>query len=320
LKGRKAVFENEAMKAIASKTRIDCLIDEYQNHLISVAGLQPSTCRKWSFFVRLFLHAQFKPRFPALNLRQLTPQVLLNFVLQQGQHYPPGQLQSLASALRSFCRFLCVTGRTASDMSAALPAISGHHREDLPTYLSRAQLKKLLGAFDRRTLMGKRDYAIVLCLARLGLRAGEVASLSLDDLDWRQGQLRLRTPKGRRERQLPLSAEVGLALAAYLRAAGPTGATRALFRKASGQQPLRADAVSQRAGAAMARAGLGAPGARSHLLRRTFATHLVQQGISLKAVADLLGHAGLHTTQVYAKVNLPMLRAVAQPWPGEVPP
>ena len=120
------------MKAIASKSRIDCLIDEYQNHLISVAGLQPSTCRKWSFFVRLFLHAQFKPR------------VLLNFVLEQAGHYPPGQLQSLASALRSFCRFLCVTGRTASDMSAALPAISGHHREDLPTYLSRAQLKKLL--------------------------------------------------------------------------------------------------------------------------------------------------------------------------------
>jgi integrase/recombinase XerD len=306
------------MKAIGSPSPIDLLVEDYQEHLIDVAGLQPSTCQKWMFFVRLFLNAQFKPKAPGLPLRQLEPQVLLNFVLQQGKHYPPGQLQSLASALRSFCRFLCVTGRHPRDLSAALPSISGHHREELPIYLSRTQLKELLEAFDRRTLLGKRDYAMVLCLARLGLRAGELARLSLEDLDWRNGWLRLAAPKGRRERHLPLPEEVGRALAAYLRSAPPKGATRRLFRTVRDQRPMSSAWLSERVGAAMAHAGLGAPGKRAHLLRRTFATHLVQQGASLKAVADLLGHASLSTTQVYAKVNLPMLRAVAQSWPGEV--
>ena len=132
------------------------------NFTFDVAGLQPSTCQKWTFFVRLFLNAQFRPKTPELELDQLRPKVLLDFVLQQAEHYPPGQLQSLASALRSFCRFLCVSGCQPQDLSAALPSISGHHRENLPIYLSGAQLKQLLKVFDRRTLLGKRDYAIII--------------------------------------------------------------------------------------------------------------------------------------------------------------
>jgi site-specific recombinase XerD len=308
------------MKAIASQSPSDLLVENYQEHLIHVAGLQPSTCRKWTFFVRLFLRAQFRPKVQKLPLHQLRPEALLNFVLQQAKHYPPAQLQNLACALRSFCRYLCARGYLPRDLSTGLPSISGSHREDLPAYLSPRQLQQLLESFDRRTLLGKRDYALTLCLARLGLRAGEVARLSLDDLDWRNGQLRLVAPKGRRERQLPLSQEVGQALAAYLRSAPPQGATRALFRSGRGQRPLRSGWLSERVGAALARTGLGAAGQRAHLLRRSFATHLVQNGASLKAVADLLGHASLSTTQVYAKVNLPMLRAVAQPWPQEVRP
>lgn len=301
------------MKAIALQSPIDQLVADYQEHLTNVAGLQPSTCQTWTFFVRLFLNAQFKPKAPGWQVRQLGPEVLLHFVLGQGEHYPPGQLQSLASALRSFCRFLCVTGRHAQDLSAALPAISGQQREDLPIYLSRGQLRALLEVFDRRTVLGKRDYAMVLCLAGLGLRAGEVARLSLDDVDWREGWLRLAAPKGRRERRLPLPDQAGRALAAYLRSAPPQGTTRLLFRTVGRQRAMSPSWLSRRVGAALARAGLAAPGKRAHLLRRTFATHLVQQGASLKAVADLLGHASLSTTQVYAKVNLPMLRAVAQP-------
>ena len=308
------------MKAIASKSPLDHLVEDYQQYLTDVAGLRTSTSQKWTFFVRLFLNAQFKPKAAELPVRQLEPGVLLNFVLQQGKHYPPGQLQSLASALRSFCRFLCVTGRHPRDLSAALPSISGHHREDLPIYLSGSQLRQLLDVFDRRTLLGKRDYALALCLARLGLRAGELARLSLEDLDWRHGRLRLAAPKGRRERQLPLPEEVGRAVAAYLRTAPPNRTLRRRFRTACGQRPVSAAWLSRRMGVALARAGLAAPGKGAHLLRRTFATHLVQQGVSLKAVADLLGHASLSTTQVYAKVNLPMLRAVAQPWPGEARP
>jgi integrase len=252
-----------------------------------------------------------------VELGALTPRALLDFVLQQSEHYPPDQLQSVASALRSFCRFLCVTGRQERDLSAALPPIANPHREDLPRYLSAAQLDTVLGAFDRRTLVGKRDYALVLCLARLGLRAGEVARLTLDDVDWAAGCLRLTATKGRRERQLPLPAELGQALTAYLRLAPPPRPVRALFRTLRGERPLSARRVSQRAGAALARVGLATPGRRAHLFRHTLATQLVQHGVSLKAVADLLGHASLSTTQVYAKVNLPLLRSVAQPWPGQ---
>src|ERR1017187_4907742 len=218
------------MKTIAHSVLIDRLVDDYQRPLTNVAGLQPSTCQKWSFFVRLLLKSQYRPQTAELDLSQISPQVLLNFGLGQGEHYPPGQLQSLASALRSFCRFLCVMGRHAQDLSAALPAISGQHREDLPTYLSRAQLRALLEVFDRRTVLGKRDYAMVLCLAGLGLRAGEVSRLSLDDVDWREGYLRLAAPKGRCERRLPLPDQTGRALAAYLRSVPPQGATRLLFR------------------------------------------------------------------------------------------
>jgi integrase len=308
------------MNIVVSKSAVDLLVEAYQQHLTQVAGLQPSSGQRYAFFVRLFLKAQFKPKARALDLRQLTPEVLLDFVLEQSRRYPPEQLQCLASALRSFCRFLCVTGRHGQDLSAALLPISGHHQEHLPTYLSPRQLERVLDVFDRRTVLGKRDYAMTLCLARLGLRAGEVARLTLDDLDWRHGQLRLAAPKGRRERRLPLPGEVGQALAAYLRIAGSAGPSRALFRPVGGRGPMSAAWLSRRVGAALARAGLGAPGQRAHLLRRTLATHLVQQGVSLKAVADLLGHASLSTTQVYTKVNLPMLRAVAQPWPGEVRP
>jgi len=308
------------MKAIAFQSPVDLLADSYQEHLIHVAGLQPSTCQKWTLFVRLFLKAQYKPRARKLQFGQLEPMVLLNFVLQRGEHSPPGQLQSLASASRSFCRYLCARGHHPRDLSAALPSISGSHREHLPRYLNGTQLTQLLKSFDRRTSLGKRDYAITLCLARLRLRAGEVARLRLEDVDWRNGRLRLAAPKGRRERHLPLPEKVGQALAAYLRNAPPQGLTRMLFRTHRAQRPLISDWLSERVGTALARAGLGAAGKGAHLLRRSFATQLVQQGVGLKAVADLLGHASLSTTQVYAKVNRPMLRAVAQPWPEEVRP
>jgi integrase/recombinase XerD len=308
------------MNSIASNSPLDLLVEEYQAHLLKVAGLQPGTCERWAFFVRLFLNAQFKRKLSEGELRQLEAQALLRFVLAQGEHYPPAQLQVLASALRSFCRFLCVSGRHPRDLSGALPAIAGDRREELPVYLSPEQLDRVLGGLDRRTVAGRRDYALVLCLARLGLRVGEAARLSVDDVDWRNGALRLRATKGRRQRQLPLPQEVGQALAAYLRSAPPQGATRALFRALYGQQALSPATLSGRVGLALARVGVATPGKRAHRLRHTCATLLVQQGVSLKAVADLLGHASLNSTRIYAKVNLPMLRAVAQPWPGEVQP
>ncbi|HEY5480539.1 MAG TPA: hypothetical protein VIL39_03600 [Verrucomicrobiae bacterium] len=148
------------MNTIVSKSTLDPLVEEYHKHLTEVAGLQPSSCRVYTFFVRSFLHAQCKPNAPSWNLRQLDPRVLLDFVLRQSRGCTANRLQILGSALRSFCRFLCVTQRHGQDLSGAIPPISGHHREALPTYLSRPELRQLLGKFDRRTVVGKRDYAI----------------------------------------------------------------------------------------------------------------------------------------------------------------
>jgi len=218
------------------------------------------------------------------------------------------------------CRFLCLSGRHPEDLSAAVPRIADPGREDLPGYLSVEELERLLGGIAPNTLAGKRERALLLSLARLGLRAAEVARLTLEDLHWETGTLRLAQTKGRRERCLPLPREVGQALACYLRQRPSETTSRRVFLTLHGGRPLSASAVSALAVTAVKRAGLsrGRPGA--HLLRRTVASHLVQRGASLKAVADWLGHRSLHTTQIYAKVNLPMLQSVALPWPSsEVP-
>ena len=131
-----------AMKTIVSKSTITPLIEEYRHHLTDVAGLLPSSCRSYVFCVRTFLEAQCKPDAPSLDLRHLEPRVLLDFVLQQSHAYSPSRLQLLASGLRSFCRFLCATQQHDQDLSGAIPPISGHHREALPTYLTRSELRQ----------------------------------------------------------------------------------------------------------------------------------------------------------------------------------
>jgi site-specific recombinase XerD len=310
------------MDTIASTSGTESVIADYHEYLRHVAGLQPSTCSKWIYFARLFLKRRFKGKSDSspLPIADLTAEALLHFLFEEAKNTHPGRLQSLASGLRSFCRYLCVSGQHTQDLSGALPAVSTRHRVELPSYLTEKQYEATLAQFDRKTLLGKRDYAIALCMGRLGLRAGEVAKLSLDDLDWEGGSLRLIGSKGRHDRQLPLPVAVAQAMIAYLRVAKPKGPSRALFRTKDGSSPLCSKWLSERMGLAVARAGLGRPGKKAHLLRRSFATHLVQGGASLKAVADLLGHADLRTTQVYAKVNLPMLRQVAQPWPKEARP
>jgi integrase/recombinase XerD len=297
------------------QTLIEALLEAYRQHLVQTAGMQTSTCRCWNFYVREFLNAHFKSNALRLDLGALDPPKIWRFFQEQSSLYPPARLQALAVALRSFFRFLCLSGRHPQDLSGAIPRIADPGREELPAYLSETQLERVLGVVDGNTVAGQREAAVLLCLARLGLRAGEVAQLNLEDINWRTGILLVTRTKGRQDRLLPLPRDLGQALVRYLRQRPPDTVCRRVFLSLRDGGPIGSCAISALAAAALKRAAIPDIRPGAHVFRHTVASHLVQKGASLKAVADWLGHRSLTTTQLYAKVNLPMLRAVAQPWP-----
>jgi site-specific recombinase XerD len=191
-------------------------------------------------------------------------------------------------------------------------------RAPLPRSLSDEHLATLLASFDLHTATGRRDHAMVMCMAGVGLRAGDVAALSLDDLDWRAGTLRLSRGKERRASMLPLTAPVGRALVGYLRHGRPRTPARRVFvrHQLPVGHPLTSQAVSAAVRLAFMRARLDVPSKGAHVLRHTAATRMVRAGTSLKEVADILRHRRLETTMIYAKVDLATLVEVAQPWPA----
>lgn len=305
------------MKHIALSASAEKVLHSFHQHLLLTQGLAPRTCAARVFYLREFLEHQRRRRPKAFGVRDLRPAVLLRYVLERSRHDSPVRLQAVAGALRSFARFARLTGRHGLDLSSALPRIAAGHRLSLPDYLSSAQVRQLLGSIELGTVCGLRNKAVILCLLRLGLRAGEVAGLTLEDLQWRRGVLRLCGGKGRRERELPLPKDVGRAIAAYLRHRPKPTHSRRVFCGLRQGRSLGSMAISLVASRALSRAGIITARPGAHVLRRTLASHLVQQGVTLKAVADLLGHRALDTTRLYAQVNFAMLSEVACPWPGE---
>jgi integrase len=221
--------------------------------------------------------------------------------------------------LRSFLRFLHFEGLCPKGLDLAVPTWRAWNRAKLPTVIEGGKLQRFLGSFNRSTSMGRRDYAMALCMCELGLRVSEVARLSLDDLDWRQSTLRLPQNKQRREHKLPLPGRLARALARYLRRGRPVSNRREVFlrHRTPVGRPLQPGGVRWAMRRGYDRVGIQATG--THLLRRTFATRLHQRGASIKLVADFLGHKDLGTAAVYARVNLKQLRRLALPWPKALP-
>jgi site-specific recombinase XerD len=203
------------------------------------------------------------------------------------------------------------------DLAAAVPVVANWSMTSLPRAIAADQVRQLLASINRRTEIGRRDYAILLLLARLGLRSGEVAFLELDDIDWNIGQLSVRGKGGQRT-ELPLSAEVGRAIAAYLRRGRPASASRRVFLRA--KAPIRgfrdASGVGSIVRHSLKRAGINAPTQGAHQFRHGLATEMLRQGASLSEIGDVLGHRHPQTTLIYTKVDLSALRTLALPWPG----
>lgn len=230
--------------------------------------------------------------------------------------YRPGSVALAASALRSFFRFLRVAGLRGDRLEDAVPMVP-RRNGGLVRHLERGRLDQLITSLDSCSPRGLRDRAIILCMARLGLRASEVVRLRLDDIDWRNATVRVRARKTGHGALLPLTAEVGTALAGYLQHGRPGTLSREVFvlHWLRPGAPVSPSVVGRAVDNALRRAGMEAPVRGGNLLRHSLATGLLGRGASLREIADLLGHASLATTRIYAAVDVAALREVALPWP-----
>lgn len=292
------------------------LIDEYGEHLQQARGASESTRHQYIHYVQLFLNETFSDVFPD-KLRHLQPRELIQYVMKQKEHHHEPVLKSMLTALRSFLKFLQMKGLCEARLVKAIPSLPAWKLSRIPNSLTKEQLRNFLASFDRKTPTGRRDYAMALCLARLGLRAKEVTQLALDDIDWRSGTVRITSSKSRRSSSLPLPEDVGKAIVSYLRNGRPPTEERHLFvcHHLHIGQPLQSDVLRNIIRRRFKQTGMRVSSGGTHILRHTVATHMVQQGVSIKEVADFLRHRSLDTTTIYTKVNLPMLLEVALPWP-----
>jgi site-specific recombinase XerD len=294
------------------------IIVSFEHHLREVVGLASKTCQNHSRELSRFLETE--PIRETADLATLTPVDLTRYLTDRSAQCQPSSLRQVASSVRHFLRFAQQQGWISDPLSLTVPKIACRTGRDLPTYLTEEQLNSLLASWDPNTAQGQRDLAIGLCLARLGLRAGEVAALVLDDLDWRHGILRVSQSKNGHPAQLPLLVEVGEALAHYLRRGRPVCSCRQVFLLDPPPRPMGSKAISDVIRRALRACGIEVPRSGAHLLRHTLASHLVQNGASLKEVADLLRHRHIDSAAIYAHVDLRQLRSVAQPWPQEARP
>ncbi len=286
----------------------------YRAYLRIERGLAPTTPRHYWTIVCGFLQGRFGEH-PA-RLHELTADDTTRFLLRPRAPATPKGAQLEVTVLRSFFGFLLKEGEIDRDLAAAIPPIRRWRLVEVPKFLTRAEVTRVLAACDRQSAVGQRDYAILLLLARLGVRAGEVVRLELGDLDWRVGQLMVRG-KGAVQAWLPLPTDVGHALATYLHDARPSCDTRRVFvcTRAPYQSLGHASTVSTIVRRAITRAGLTLPTQGAHLFRHSLATDLLRHGASLQEIGELLRHRSPRTTEIYAKVDLEGLRAVARPWP-----
>lgn len=290
-------------------------LSEFMHYLADVRGVAVPTQRQRFLHVRAFLHDRF-PTGP-VPVSLLTPAQVAGFMTTYAPHWTAPSKKALGNSLRSYLRYKALCGEQTAHLIAAIPRIAQWRMASLPKWLSANEVTQLLGAFDRSTATGRRDYAIARCFVDLGLRTTEIARLRLDDVAWHEGVVHIQG-KGRRVDLLPLPKTTGRAIVEYLRDGRPTTSDRGLFvrHRPPVGKPVTPCIVRNAVRYAARRCGLRQCFHGPHILRHTVAKRLLQGGATLKEIADVLRHRCLDTTGIYAKVDVAALTRVALPWPG----
>ncbi len=303
--------------SVPETTPIDRCTQAYVQHLRDAQALAEATILNYTPFIHRFLKACFGEG--PVDLSHLCARDVVQFVQQQAPHLHGKRAKLMTSALRSFLKYARYRGEVVLDLSAAVPVVANWSMPSIPRAISVDQVSQLLVSIDQSTAMGRRDYAILLLFARLGLRLSEVAFLELDNIDWNCGTLNVRG-KGGLCNAFPLTIEVGQAIAAYLRDGRPHSDNRRVFLRAIApicgfRGGSGIDSIIRRS---LKRADMKTPTYGAHQFRHGLATEMLRQGASLEEIGDVLGHRQPQTTMIYIKVDLDALRTLALPWPGGV--
>jgi len=300
---------------LPAATPAEELQTEFRLYLQQERALASTTQNYYLTFVSEFLTECFGAG--PVDLSGLCAANVTGFVRRRAVTIHSRRVQLMTTALRSFLRFARYRGDIDKDLAACVPAVANWKLSTIPRALPPDQVERVLTSIDRKTAMGRRDYAILLILARLGLRAGEIRMLTLEDLDWQEGLITVRGKAGRYS-QLPLPVDVGAAIADYLRQGRPTTSSRCVFLRTKapaggfqGQCGI-GSIVRHR----LERAGIDSPRKGAHQFRHALACQMLQQGASLSEIGELLRHRSPQTTAIYAKVDLASLATLALPWPG----
>jgi site-specific recombinase XerD len=297
---------------------LEVFLEQYRTYLTVERGLRNKTACCYIRLIDPFVQTRISSNGLALDFRSLTAADVVSFVVRTCTRLNPGMAGLTITALRSILRFLHVEGAIDRSQLSAVPTVPGRRLTGLPKGLEPDQVRCLLASCDTAAPSGRRDFAVLTMLVRLGLRAGEVATLELHDIDWRTGEIVVSHSKGNRTERIPLPADVGEALAAYLQRGRPVNAEgRTIFIGAKApHHALTTSAVSEIVARAARRSGLGR--IYAHRLRHTAATLMLRGGASLPEIGQVLRHRNAITTAIYAKADRNALRSIARPWPGDV--
>jgi integrase/recombinase XerD len=299
-------------------TPVEQCVQQFRQYLSEERGLASSTIANYCIATRDLLSHTF-PVGP-VKVDKLVAKQVIDFVRRRASTFSQKRSKLICCAIRAFLRYACSCGLLQPAILMSVPVVANWTRPLIPRGIEPSQVRRVLDHVDRTTMVGRRDYAILLLLARLGLRASEIVKMELQDIDWRLGILCVRA-KGGRSLRLPLPSDIGKALVDYLRLGRPRTHLRRIFLCADapirplGNPATLCDIVRR----ALKAASIDTPTTGAHQFRHGLATEMLRRGASLAEIGGLLGHRSPETTTIYAKVDVDALRTLATPWPIKTP-